>query len=186
MNTLKGGLGNEPYKLYRRGLPTGSRRRIFSDPPRAHVDNPIQSDMKLSLLKKEWNYGCPVLIQKYHQDTPCVGEYVPCGNDGIGAHVETLVDSKLPTGFPQSLGKLLRIKFSQFFGMFLRRSFPQSLGKPCSVYVISNKPDNTPGKLKLPFYHDGFTTLPQALLLLSFWPPSGKSYNFGTKPKIGS
>ena len=30
----------------------------------------------------------------------------PCGNDMIDAHVETLVHSKLPTGFPQSLGKV--------------------------------------------------------------------------------
>ena len=30
----------------------------------------------------------------------------PCGNDIIDAHVETLVDSTLPTGFPQSLGKV--------------------------------------------------------------------------------
>ncbi len=30
----------------------------------------------------------------------------PCGNDMIDAHVGTLLDSKLPTGFPQSLGKV--------------------------------------------------------------------------------
>ena len=30
----------------------------------------------------------------------------PCGNDMIDAHVETLLDSKLPTCFPQSLGKV--------------------------------------------------------------------------------
>jgi hypothetical protein len=29
-----------------------------------------------------------------------------CGNDMIDAHVENLVDSTLPTGFPQSLGKV--------------------------------------------------------------------------------
>ncbi len=34
------------------------------------------------------------------------GPSEPCGNDMIDAHVETLVDSTLPTGFPQSLGKV--------------------------------------------------------------------------------
>ena len=43
-----------------------------------------------------------------------------------------------------------------------------ALGKPCSVYVNSNRPNRAVGKLKLPFYHDGFPTLPQSLLLLSF------------------
>jgi len=51
---------------------------------------------------------------------------------------------------------------------FTRRSFQQSLGKPCSLYVNSNRPDRAVGKLKLPFYHDGFPTLPQGLLLLFF------------------
>ena len=87
LNTLKRGSGNELYKPYCLGLPTGSRRRVFNDPPQAHVDNPRQNDMKLSLSKKEWNYGCHRLIQKCHQNTSCLGEYVPCGNDGIDAHV---------------------------------------------------------------------------------------------------
>lgn len=34
------------------------------------------------------------------------GSSEPCGNDMIDAHVENLVDSTLPTGFPQSLGKV--------------------------------------------------------------------------------
>jgi len=34
------------------------------------------------------------------------GTSEPCGNDMIDAHVENLMDSTLPTGFPQSLGKV--------------------------------------------------------------------------------
>jgi len=34
------------------------------------------------------------------------GPSEPCGNDMIDAHVENPVDSTLPTGFPQSLGKV--------------------------------------------------------------------------------
>ena len=45
-----------------------------------------------------------------HPYTPALtfspGTSKPCGNDMIDAHVENLVDSKLPTGFLQSLGKV--------------------------------------------------------------------------------
>ena len=45
-----------------------------------------------------------------HLDTPALtfssGTSKHCGNDMIDAHVENLLDSKLPTGFPQSLGKV--------------------------------------------------------------------------------
>ena len=45
-----------------------------------------------------------------HPDTPALTFFPrtskPCGNDMIAAHVENLLDSKLPTGLPQSLGKV--------------------------------------------------------------------------------
>ena len=76
--------------------------------------------------------------------------------------------NRFTTVFPQSLGKLLQGKFSQFSGKFLRRSFPQSLGKPCSYHVDSNRPDNNSGKPNPPFHYDGFPTFPQVLLLYLF------------------
>ena len=45
-----------------------------------------------------------------HPDIPALtfppGTSEPCGNDMIDVHVGTLLDSKLPTCFPQSLGKV--------------------------------------------------------------------------------
>ena len=115
-----------------------------------------------------------------HQDVPGVGEYMLCGNDGIDAHVEKRWKTsaflhrpyEAQIGFPPFPHNRFENSFMRnlchSLGKFIRRSFQQSLGKPCSVYVDSNRPDRAVGKLKLPFYHDGFPTLPQSLLLLSF------------------
>ncbi len=40
------------------------------------------------------------------------GPSEPCGNDMIDAHVENLMDSTLPTGFPQSLGKVFAFVYA--------------------------------------------------------------------------
>ena len=113
-----------------------------------------------------------------HQDTPCAGEYMPCGNDGIDAHVEKRwrTPAFLHRPYEAQIGSppFPHNRFENSFmrnpchppGKFTRRSFQQSLGKPCTVYVNSNRPDRTVGKLKLTFCHDGFPTLPQGLLLL--------------------
>ena len=114
-----------------------------------------------------------------HQDMPCVvGEYMPCGNDGIDAHVEkrwkTSAFLHKPYEAQLGLPPFLHNRFENSFmrdpchlpGKFIRRSFQQSLGKPCSLSVNSNIPDRILRKLNPPFYHDGFTTLPQGLLLL--------------------
>jgi len=81
--------------------------------------------------------------------TRLIHQDVPCGNDGI-------VETSFMRNPCHSLEK------------FTRRSFQQSFGKPCSVYVNSNRPDRTAGKPKLSFYNEGFPTLPQGLLLLFF------------------
>ena len=115
-----------------------------------------------------------------HQDVPCVGEYMPCGNDGIDAHVEKQWRASvfLQRPYETQIGSppFPHNRFENSFmrnpyllpGKFTRRSFQQSLGKPCSVYVNSNRPDRAAGKHKPLFYHDGFSTLPQGLLLLVF------------------
>ena len=115
-----------------------------------------------------------------HQDTPFIGKYMPCGNDGIDAHVEKRwrTPAFLHRPYEAQIGSppFPHNRFENSFmrnpyilpGKFTRRSFQQSLGKPCSVYVNSNIPDRAVGKLKIPFYHDGFPTLPQGLLLLVF------------------
>ena len=112
--------------------------------------------------------------------TRLINQDMPCGNDGIDAHVEKRWETSafLHSPYEAQIGfpPLLHNRFENSFmrnsrhplGKFIRRSFQQSLGKPCSVYVNSNRPDRTVGKLKLPFYHDGFPTLPQGLLLLFF------------------
>ena len=113
-----------------------------------------------------------------HQDTPCVGDYMPCGNDGIDAHVEKRwrTPAFLHRPYEAQIGSppFPHNRFENSFmrntchppGKFIQRSFQQSLGKPCTVYVNSNRPDRAVGKHKLSFCHDGFTTLPQGLLLL--------------------
>ena len=115
-----------------------------------------------------------------HQNTLFIGKYMPCGNDGIDAHVEkgwrTL--AFLHRSYETQIGSppFPHNRFENSFmrnpyippAKFTRRSFQQSLGKPCSVYVKSNRPDRAVGKLKPSFYHDGFPTLPQGLLLLVF------------------
>ena len=118
--------------------------------------------------------------KSYYQDTPCVGEYMPCGNDGIDAHVEKRCRASvfLQRPYETQIGSppFPHSRFENSFmrnpylipGKLTRRSFQQSLGKPCSVYVNSKIPDRAVGKHKPPFYHDGFPTLPQDLLLLVF------------------
>ncbi len=114
-----------------------------------------------------------------NQDTPCVGDYMPCGNDGIDAHVEKRWRApaflhrpyEAPIGSPPFPHNRFENSFMRnpcHPPKFIGRSFQQSLGKPCTVYVNSNRPDRAVGKHKPSFYHDGFTTLPQGLLLLSF------------------
>jgi len=53
---------------------------------------------------------CPAAAGLLHPDTPATtffpGTSKLCGNDMINAHVENLVEGKLPTGFLQSLGKV--------------------------------------------------------------------------------
>jgi hypothetical protein len=119
--------------------------------------------------------------EKYcSQDTPCVGKYMPCGNDGIDARVEKgwRTSAFLHRSYEAQIGSppFPHNRFENSFVRnpyflpvkFIRRSFQQSLGKPCSVYVNSNRPDRSVGKSKPPFYHDGFPILPQGLLLLVF------------------
>jgi hypothetical protein len=115
-----------------------------------------------------------------YQDTSCVGKYMPCGYDGIDAHVEKQWRASvfLQRPYETQIGSppFPHNRFENSFmrnpyllpGKLTRRSFQQSLGKPCSVYVNSNRPDRAAGKHKPPFYHDGFSTLPQGLLLLVF------------------
>ena len=115
-----------------------------------------------------------------YQDTPCVGKYMPCGNDGIDARVEkgwrTSVflhrsyEAQIGSPpFPHNRFENSFVRNPCFLPVkFIRRSFQQSLGKPCSVYVNSNRPDRAAGKHKSSFYNDGFSTLPQGLLLLVF------------------
>jgi hypothetical protein len=105
---------------------------------------------------------------------------MPCGNDGIDAHVEKgwRTSAFLHRSYEAQIGSppFPHNRFENSFmrnpclspGKFTRRSFQQSLGKPCSVYVNSNRPDRAVGKYNPPFYHDGFPTLLQGLLLLSF------------------
>jgi len=56
-----------------------------------------------------------------------LGTSMPCGNAMIAAHVENLVDSTLPTGFPQSLGKVF--DFPTIIGITASQlpPFPQGL-----------------------------------------------------------
>ena len=54
------------------------------------------------------------------------GPSEPCGNDMIDAHVETLVDSTLPTGFPQSLGKVFAFPTIIWITASQLPTFPQS------------------------------------------------------------
>jgi hypothetical protein len=61
-----------------------------------------------------------------------IHQNVPCGNDGI-------VENSFIRNPCYQLEK------------FTRRSFKQSLEKPCSVYVNSNRPERTVGKPKLHF-----------------------------------
>ena len=122
-----------------------------------------------------------------HQDRPCVGEYMPCGNDGIDAHVGKRWRASavfLHRPYETQIGSppFTHNRFENSFmrnpyippAKFTRRSFQQSLGKPCSVYVNSNRPDRAAGKHKSSFYNDGFSTLPQGLLLLVFNVPYGE------------
>ncbi len=55
------------------------------------------------------------------------GKFKLCGNDMIDAHVENLVDSKQPTGFPQSLGKLYDFPTIIWITASQLPTFPQSL-----------------------------------------------------------
>jgi len=154
--------------------------------------------VRIIVLKDEWNIallstqrqrsregknttpiGCdPNASTASH--TRLINQDMPCGNDGIDAHVEkrwrTSASLQGPyeaqTGsppFPHNRFENSFMRNSRHrLGKFIRRSFQQSLGKPCSVYVNSNRPDRNVGKLKLSFCHDGFPTLPQGLLLLFF------------------
>ncbi len=60
--------------------------------------------MKMVACSTYWSMIPHVRLD--HQATYRSKTYLPCGNDMIDAHVENLVDSKLPTGLPQSLGKV--------------------------------------------------------------------------------
>ena len=114
-----------------------------------------------------------------HRNTSFAEE--PCGNDGIDAHVEKRwrTSASVHGPYEAQIGSppFPHNRFENSFarnpcrslGMFRRRSFQQSLGKPCSGYVNANRPESTTGKPKLPFFHDGFPTLPQGLLLLIFY-----------------
>ncbi len=66
-----------------------------------------------------------------HADTPALmfssGTSTPCGNDMIDAHVENLMDSKLPTGFPQSLGKVYDFTTIIWITASQLPTFPQGL-----------------------------------------------------------
>jgi len=55
------------------------------------------------------------------------GSSEPCGNDMIDAHVESLVDSTLPTGFPQSLGKVSAFPTIIWITASQLPTFPQGL-----------------------------------------------------------
>jgi len=50
-----------------------------------------------------------------------------CGNDMIDVHVETMLDSKLPTGFPQSLGKVFDFPTTIWITASQLPTLPQSL-----------------------------------------------------------
>ena len=62
-----------------------------------------------------------------HQDMPFARRNTPCGNDMIDAHVENLMDSKLPTGFPQSLGKVFDFPTIIWITASQLPTFPQGL-----------------------------------------------------------
>ena len=85
-----------------------------------------------------------------HRNTTFAGE--PCGNDGIDAHVEKRwrTSAGLHRPYEAQIGSppFPPNRFENSFvrnpwrrlGKFRRRSFQQSLGKPCSVYVNANRP----------------------------------------------
>ncbi len=66
-----------------------------------------------------------------HPDTPALtlpsGTSELCGNDMIDAYVENLLDSKLPTGFPQSLGKVFDFPTIIWITATQLPTLPQSL-----------------------------------------------------------
>lgn len=66
-----------------------------------------------------------------HPNTPALtlpsGTSKLCGNDMIDAHVGTLLDSKLPTGFPQSLGKVFDFTTIIWITATQLPTLPQSL-----------------------------------------------------------
>jgi hypothetical protein len=68
-----------------------------------------------------------VLLSGYPARTVFTGPSTPCGNTMIAAHVENLVHSTLPTGFPQSLGKVF--DFPTIIGITASQlpPFPQGL-----------------------------------------------------------
>ena len=104
----------------------------------------------------------------------------PWGNDGIDTHVGKRWKISVSLHRPyEAQIELLPIPHNRFENSFVRnpyptpgkrcrKSFQQSLGKPCSVYVEAKKQVRSPGKMKLLFFHAGFPTLPQGLLQLFF------------------
>jgi len=71
--------------------------------------------------------GAGVLLSGYPARTVFPGPSMPWGNAMIAAHVETLVHSALPTGFPQSIGKVF--DFPTIIGITASQlpPFPQGL-----------------------------------------------------------
>ena len=106
--------------------------------------------------------------------------YMPWGNDGIDTHVgkrrKILVSIHGQYEVQIALQPFPHNRFENSFvrnlylfpGKRTRKSFKQSLGKPFFVYEEAKRSVRTPGKSKSLFYHVGFSTLPQDLLLLFY------------------
>ena len=84
-----------------------------------------------------------------HQGTASTEECPPCGNAVIDTPVENPVDSKLPTGFPQSLGKASGFPTITWITAQRLSTFPQGLRLlDCDTIITDKKsPHQTPPAL---------------------------------------
>lgn len=124
---LRAGLSARFLKIVGIGIPSrfNGLSRIQLIPGKEDIRNRSVKILGLQIMP------CFIASCFLHLDIPALTfsqeTSEPCGNDMIDVHVENMLDSKLPTGFLQSLGKVSAFPTTIWITASQLPTLPQSL-----------------------------------------------------------